>query len=94
MTWFTHQVAVAQVAISLLSNSDDRTSYQITTPATNVITIGPTAAVTTANGFTLPVTSTTLFAKNDNQDVHMAVWAISAAGTNTVTVREDISPDG
>lgn len=94
MTYTTRQVTVAQTAVPLLSYSEDRVAYEIVAPSANNVYIAPTGAVTTGNGHRLPPNVPFRAVKRDPWDVRMSVWAISDAGNNVVTIREDIlDPD-
>ena len=93
MVWRTYQVTVAQVAIVLLGYSQERTAYEIFTPATNAVWISPDPSVTSTNGHRMLLSNIHPYNSDHGNDVKMPVYAISTAGNNVVTIREDLAED-
>lgn len=78
------QVQVAQAAVQLIGANNARVSLTLKNSGANAVFIGPTNAVTAAGGHNLGAGGAVSFSSYSG-----AVWAISAAGNNVVTMAEE-----
>ena len=81
----TAQYTVATTAVKVVATNDVFRRVNIHCIGNNAVYLGPTSAVTTSNGFHLDKNAAVFQIELDAND---ELWAISATGSQTVTVMQ------
>ncbi len=95
MVWFNHRETVGTSVVPVVEYAKERTALRIFNGGPASIWLGPNRSVSTGNGDILQAGSVLPLNKEDGDEIHLAIFAVSDVAGNTVYVREDLpSPPG
>jgi len=81
---------VATTPTKILGFSPKRKAYRIYVSGAASIFIGPDVQVSTTNGYEIPTLTKESWRKIDGEETTLEVYAIVAAGTVAISVREEL----
>jgi len=90
MPFFTHQETVTTTAAPIIKFNKHRKAYRIYNDSNADVIIGPDREVTATTGHIIPTNQSEQYRKALGEDVTMEVYAIVAADSKVVTIREEL----